>query len=117
MNKILAIVLFIASFSSHANQDACNNLGGVWKQTYGSIKLDTELMKPDFPQSWDMRDPKTLTHRLMSITQDIPYSCEGDIITVDAAIKGQLRIVRQEGNKMVWESLDWGGFIYVENDL
>lgn len=87
------------------------DIAGLWKQTHISMELDKDLMA-DASQKWLFKSNKRVTHYSF-IEQEIPYECTGDIITLHALIKSDLRILRHEGNKMVWESVDFGGYIYV----
>lgn len=133
----LFISLLLLSTQVFAENTICNSIRGFWKQTHISNDLDRGLIK-DESQGWDFSTPKKLVFHayipddfgmglMESIAQrsadskkvppkvikkEIPYECNGSIITLHAAIKNQVKIVRLTDDLMVWESIDFGGYIY-----
>lgn len=84
---------------------------GTWTQTHISLGLDSDLVE-DSSQSWTFESDGKVTH-VSIITQDFDYQCKADVITLFSAIKNDVKIVRYDGNSMVWKSLDFGGFLYM----
>ena len=87
---------------------------GQWKQTHISVSLDQDLI-PDSSQKWTLNRNNTILHEGYDglVKQDFTFSCLADIITFNTEIKNKIKIVRFEGDSMIWESLDFSGYLYL----
>jgi hypothetical protein len=106
------IVLLSVSLGVKADGDICTNIQGLWKQTHISSKLDKDLVE-DSSQSWIFSPDMNAQYKGF-IDQEFPYACQEDILTFKAIVESRLKVVRSSKTHMVWESIDFGGFIYVE---
>jgi len=104
--------LKIHSDSSSGAPGSCKyDILGTWTLNHISLTLDQDMFA-DSSQSWTFDSDGTVTH-VSIIKQEFEYECKGDIITLHSKLKNDVKIIRNDGNDMVWKSIDFGGFLYM----
>ncbi|GLK88552.1 DUF4124 domain-containing protein [Pseudomonas turukhanskensis] len=95
------------------NPPGCDHpLLGHWRLTHISEVLDKDLIASD-SQKWTF-SPDGMVENDGFIKQDFPYTCSGSEVVFKSAMENKLEIVRSTATSMVWHSIDFTGYLYVE---